>query len=224
VSPVASRVLHVVQPGGVAAVARLSPADKGGAATARGEHRCATVAPQSTLDQRRLFAPRERFHRARNQRMCRGIRAFSVSRGRIRIPVAVSTERQQMHRNGWQPGPITDQSRESGQTKVVARPDTGRCQDRLAAVGRSSNGRANRVRERVRRSLRARGGRSVNYARRQQYRRLSYAGKAALAKRRRRAARARGRERESAGARRAAAPHRRRAGPLRSPLAFARSS
>ena len=61
VSPVASRVLRVVQPGGVAAVARLSPADKGGAATARGS-RCATVAPQSTLDQRRLFAPRERFH------------------------------------------------------------------------------------------------------------------------------------------------------------------
>src|ERR1019366_3490870 len=50
----------------------------------------------------------------------------------------------------------------------------------LAAVGRSSNGRANRVRERVRRWVRARGGRSVNYARRQQYRRLSRAGKAAL--------------------------------------------
>ncbi len=33
---------------------------------------------------------------------------------------------------------------------------------------------------RVRRCLRARGGRSVNYARRQQYRRLSHAGKAAL--------------------------------------------
>ena len=37
-----------------------------------------------------------------------------------------------------------------------------------------------RVRGRVRRRLRARGGRSVNYARRQQYRRLSHAGKAAL--------------------------------------------
>jgi hypothetical protein len=34
--------------------------------------------------------------------------------------------------------------------------------------------------ERVRRLLRARGGRSVNYARRQQYRRLSHAGKTAL--------------------------------------------
>jgi hypothetical protein len=36
------------------------------------------------------------------------------------------------------------------------------------------------VRERVRRWPRTRGGRSVNYARRQQYRRLSHAGKAAL--------------------------------------------
>jgi hypothetical protein len=77
--------------------------------------------------------------------------------------VCASTERQQMSRNGWQPGPITDQSREI-----------------LAPVGRSSNGRANRVRERVRRWPRARGGRSVSYARRQQYRRLSHAGKAAL--------------------------------------------
>jgi uncharacterized protein YidB (DUF937 family) len=47
-------------------------------------------------------------------------------------------------------------------------------------MGRSNNGRANRARERVRRWLRARGGRSVNYARRQQYRRLSHAGRAAL--------------------------------------------
>ena len=63
--------------------------------------------------------------------------------------------------------------------KGVARPDTGPWQDRLAAVGRSSNGRANRVWKRVWTRRRAQPGRSVNYARRQQYRRLSHAGKAA---------------------------------------------
>ncbi len=63
---------------------------------------------------------------------------------------------------------------------VRARPDAGRCLDRLAAVGRSRNGRASRERERVRRWLRPRGGRSVNYARRQQHRRLSHAARAAL--------------------------------------------
>lgn len=50
----------------------------------------------------------------------------------------------------------------------------------LAPVGRSSNVRPNRVRARVLRWLRTRDGRSVNYARRQQCRRLSHAGKAAL--------------------------------------------
>ena len=73
----------------------------------------------------------------------------------------------------------TNPEREDTQ-EVVARPRTGRYGDRLATVGRSSNGRANRERERVRRWLRARGGRGVNYARRQQYRRFSYAGRAAL--------------------------------------------
>ena len=80
---------QLVQPDRVAAVARASPAEKGGAATARRERRCATVAPQSTPDQRRLRAPRERFHRARNQRMCREITGCSVSLGGVRIPVAV---------------------------------------------------------------------------------------------------------------------------------------
>jgi hypothetical protein len=50
---------------------------------------CATVAPQSTRDQRRLRAPRERFHRTRNQPMCREITRFSVPLRRVRIPVAV---------------------------------------------------------------------------------------------------------------------------------------
>src|SRR5450432_1591980 len=54
----------------------------------------------------------------------------------------------------------------------------GTSSHRLAPVGRSSDGRANREQERVR--PRARGGRTVNNARRQQYRRLSHAGKAAL--------------------------------------------
>jgi hypothetical protein len=74
-------------------------------------------------------------------------------------------------------GPIP---RKRARKKGVARPDTGPWQDRLASVGRSSNGRANRERERVRRRLRAQAGRRVNYARRQQYRRLSHAGRAAL--------------------------------------------
>ena len=59
-------------------------------------------------------------------------------------------------------------------------PDAGRTG--LAPVGRSSNGTANREREgeRARRWVRAPGGRSVNYARRQQYRRLSRAGEAGI--------------------------------------------
>jgi hypothetical protein len=87
---------QLVQPDRVAAVARASPAEKDGAATARRERRCATVAPQSTPDQRRLRAPRERFHRARNQRMCREITGCSVSLGGVRIPVAVLTKALQM--------------------------------------------------------------------------------------------------------------------------------
>ena len=54
-------------------------------------------------------------------------------------------------RNGWQSGPIANQSRRGGQTKGRSSARTGRCRDRLAPVGRSSNGRANRVRARVRR-------------------------------------------------------------------------
>jgi hypothetical protein len=53
-------------------------------------------------------------------------------------------------------------------------------QDHLAPMGRSSDGRANRERGRVRRWPRVRGRRPVNYARRQQYRRLPHAGRAAL--------------------------------------------
>ena len=64
----------------------------------------------------------------------------------------------------------------------------------------------------------------MNYARRQQYRRLSHAGKGALGSVVAAAARARDRERGSGGARRAAAPRRGRAGSLRSALAFARWS
>ena len=84
-----SGCLVLVHTDRVAAVARASPAEKGGAATARRERRCATVAPQSTPDQRRLRAPRERFRRARNQRMCREITGFAVSLGGVRILVAV---------------------------------------------------------------------------------------------------------------------------------------
>ena len=96
------------------------------------------------------------------------------------MPVAVSTERQQIPPKRLAACPTPDQYRGVGTRMVVAWADTGRCQDRLAPVGRSSNGRANRERGRVRRWLRARGGHGVNYARRQQYRRLSHAGRVAL--------------------------------------------
>jgi hypothetical protein len=55
----------------------------------------------------------------------------------------------------------------------------GHGRDRLAPVAGSSNGRVHRERERVQPRPRAPGGRRVNYARRQHYRRLSRAGGAA---------------------------------------------
>jgi hypothetical protein len=118
--------------------------------------------------------------RIENLRICRKIRPGSLLRGWLRIPVAVLTKALLSAAFSFLLGPITDQFRESV-------PATGRSltryrtllEDCLAAVGRSSNGRANRVRERVRRLPRAPGGCIVNYARRQQYRRLSHTGKRA---------------------------------------------
>ena len=74
-------------------------------------------------------------------------------------------------------GPI---SRRAGKPRVGSSVRYGRSRDRLAPVGRSRSGRANRERERVRLPLRAQGGRRVNFARRQQYRRLSHTGEAGL--------------------------------------------
>ena len=96
-------------------------------------------------------------------------------------------------------------------------------EDCLAAVGRSSNCRANRVRERVGRWPRAPGGRSVNS-------RVASDIAGSLTPERRRweapaprcsGSRSRARERRRS---RAAAPHGRRAGAPRSALAFARES
>src|SRR5664279_3097365 len=97
---------------------------------------------------------------------------------RVRIPVAVLTKALLTPGFSFLVGPITDQFRESvpARGRSLTRYRT-LLEDCLVAVGRSSNGRANRVRERVRRWPRAPGGRSVNYARRQQYRRLSHTGK-----------------------------------------------
>jgi Nuclease-related domain len=59
-------------------------------------------------------------------------------------------------------------------------PISARATARLAPVPRSGNARAQRVRKRVRPWPRAQVGPGVNYARRQQYRRLARAGKAGL--------------------------------------------
>jgi len=108
--------------------------------------------------------------------------------------------------------------------RAVARADIGCGPDRLAPVPRSGSARAQRVRKRVRPWPRAQVGPGVNYARRQQYRWLARAGKAGLGSV---AAVLLGLAAGSAGAAAlggllllTAA----RAGPLRSPLAFARPS
>jgi hypothetical protein len=64
--------------------------------------------------------------------------------------------------------------------RVKSRADSRPALGRLAPVAGSSDGTAPGERERLRLRLPAQGGRSVNYARRQQYRRLSHAGKAGL--------------------------------------------
>jgi hypothetical protein len=161
--------------------ARLDAPARGHERSRSREARRATVAPQSTPLQGGYRPPESGSPRTRNQSICRQIRPNSFLRGWLRIPVAVLIKALLTRGFFVSSGPFTDQFRESG-------PARGRSltryrtllEDCLAPVARSSNGRANRVRERVRRWLRAPGGRSVNYARRQQYRRLSHAGKAAL--------------------------------------------
>ena len=111
--------------------------------------------------------------------------------------------------NGWQRGPIADQSRKSGSRRVVARPGTGRYGDRLAPVGRSSDG-TSQPRARARSAVAASSRRSPRELR------ASPAVPPALARRRSagsgpsapRCSALVGR-RGSGGARRAAASHRR---------------
>ncbi len=157
--------------------------------------------------------------------LSRELRAGGPLDNQVRIPVAVSTERQQM---GAETAGSMVQSRTNprrasntkGRSSVRHRTLPGpsgiggtieQWQSQLSARALSALAASSR---RSQRELRASPAVSPPLSRR----------RGGAGKRRRRAARARGRERGSGGARRAAAPHGRRAGFLRAPLALARSS
>jgi hypothetical protein len=79
-------------------------------------------------------------------------------------------------------GPVQSRTNPAGaaQGRAVARLDTGRCRGRLGPWGDRYSG-ANRVRQCGWRWLPTGGGRRVTYGRRQQYRRLSHAGRRSCA-------------------------------------------
>ena len=113
----------------------------------------------------------------------------AVAETRVRIAVAVlafslqidTFERAKSTFGGsfggrLQEDPCPGTRRERVESRAASRPGPGR----LAPVTGSSDGTAQGERERVRLRPQARGGRSVNHARRQQCRRLSHAAKAGL--------------------------------------------
>ena len=159
--------------------------------------------------------------------ICRRARSPSRARGRTRARSRPASGWSRFERRASRRvvpgrlGPVTASS--DGSASACGRRGSSREDSHRCLRGCSASRRSVRPDRKRRGSWRrARGGRTVNYARRQQYRRLSHAGRAALGSVMAALLGLVVAHRGSGGARRAAAPHGRRAGPSRSALAFAR--
>ena len=152
------------------------------AVTTSGGFLCATVVPQST-PRWGGYLPREGGLRKRQNPVISSHNASNCARlGRLRIPVAVlafflqiaTFEGVKMAFGGRIGGrPQKNDVAPARLERAVARADIGCGWDRLAPVAGSGNARVQRVRA----WPRAQVGHGVNYARRQQYRRLARAAR-----------------------------------------------